>query len=119
MSYCRWSSDNFKSDVYVYESCHGGFDIHIASNRIVSELPEPPSINLEAEEFEKQHKAHHLALEQAERENIDLPHAGESLNEATAGETAARLLQLRYYGYYVPQYAIDALMAEHEEDTAA
>jgi hypothetical protein len=32
MSYCRWSSDNWKSDVYVYEG-DVGYVIHVASRR--------------------------------------------------------------------------------------
>ena len=28
MSYCRWSCDGFKSDVYVYES-DAGYEIHV------------------------------------------------------------------------------------------
>lgn len=33
MSYCRWSSDNFRCDVYVYESVHGGWETHMAGRR--------------------------------------------------------------------------------------
>jgi len=33
MSYCRWSSDNWMSDVYVYESCFDKFVIHVAGRR--------------------------------------------------------------------------------------
>ena len=35
MSYCRWSSDDFQCDVYVYESVAGGFVTHVAANRVV------------------------------------------------------------------------------------
>ena len=37
MSYCRWSTDNFKCDLYCYEDVNGGFTTHVASNR-----PSPP-----------------------------------------------------------------------------
>lgn len=38
MSYCRFSSDNWKSNVYAYESVEG-FEVYVASHRIVDELP--------------------------------------------------------------------------------
>ena len=45
MSYCRWSSDDFQSDVYVYEDCRGPWVVHVAGRRHVislSGLPEVP-----------------------------------------------------------------------------
>lgn len=42
MSYCRFSSDNFKSDVYVYESVDDCFYTHVAGNRLI--LPPFPEI---------------------------------------------------------------------------
>lgn len=33
MSYCRFSSDNWKSDVYVYEDVGGGWTTHVAMRR--------------------------------------------------------------------------------------
>jgi|WetSurMetagenome_2_1015567.scaffolds.fasta_scaffold148707_3 hypothetical protein len=33
MSYCRFSSDNFNCDLYIYEDVSGGFTTHVASNR--------------------------------------------------------------------------------------
>lgn len=35
MSYCRWSSDNFKSDVYAYEHYDGGFCIHVRRSKLM------------------------------------------------------------------------------------
>ena len=33
MSYCRFSCDDGKSDVYCYEDCEGGFTSHIGADR--------------------------------------------------------------------------------------
>ena len=33
MSYCRWSSDGFKSDVYVYADVAGGFTCHVTDGK--------------------------------------------------------------------------------------
>ena len=43
---------------------------------------------------------------------IGLPEDGETFNDATAEDCAARLEYLRALGYRVPQYAIDALREE-------
>ncbi len=40
MSYCRFSSEHWTSDVYVYESCRG-FVIHVAEARHTSSEPYP------------------------------------------------------------------------------
>jgi hypothetical protein len=40
MSYCRWSSDHFECDVYVYEDCGGGWTTHVAGRRQKNKLPD-------------------------------------------------------------------------------
>lgn len=40
MSYCRWSSDHFECDVYVYESVSGGWTTHVAGRRRKTPLPD-------------------------------------------------------------------------------
>ena len=40
MSYCRWSSDHFECDVYVYEDCSGGWTTHVAGRRRKNKLPD-------------------------------------------------------------------------------
>ena len=42
MSYCRWSSMNWKCDVYVYADVSGGYTTHVAGNRRA--LPPMPDI---------------------------------------------------------------------------
>lgn len=42
MSYCRWSSDNWRCDVYVYQDTNGGWTTHVAGRRHV--LPPIPDI---------------------------------------------------------------------------
>lgn len=43
MSYCRWSSDNWRCDVYVYESCSGGWLTHVAGQkRVLPPIPDLP-----------------------------------------------------------------------------
>jgi hypothetical protein len=115
MSYCRWSSDDSQCDVYVYEDCAGGFTTHVAGRRRVFKEPLPPVVpmdeELKDEYFERYGKVNKM-VDEAELVDIDLPYAGESFNDDTAGECADRLEELRGIGYIVPQYAIDALREE-------
>lgn len=123
MSYCRWSSDQFQSDIYCYESDRG-YEIHIAARRAVSDQPRPAR-QCEGVSFDDPRwvelsladwKAISAWLDAARREEIQLPHAGETFIEDTPGECADHLRHLRELGYYVPQHAIDALDEEAAEE---
>jgi hypothetical protein len=123
MSYCRWSSDDFDCDVYVYESVGGGWTTHIANNRAVfdrSALPPPVPLGAEYTKdeltaFAERYRQLVDAVGTADRVPIGLPHDGATFSDPTPGECAKRLVWLRDAGYQVPQYAIDDLLAEHEE----
>lgn len=119
MSYCRWSSDDFQCDVYAYESVHGGFMVHVASNRVVFSEPLPEIVPLEMErlsEFVARHQKVMAMVGAAERRKIGLPHDGADFCECSASACADRLECLRAMGYTVPQYAIDCLRNEATED---
>lgn len=125
MSYCRWSSDQFRSDIYCYESNHG-FVIHVAANRLVSDQPRPEcqasNVSIDDPRWVELSMNDWSAIcawaDAARPEPITLEHAGEQFVEATAGECADRLRQLRELGYHVPQYALDALDEEAGEAVA-
>lgn len=116
MSYCRWSSDNWKSDVYVYGDVSGGITCHVAGNRIVGDIPEVPAIgSVSEEEWRKAMQASREYMDKAAHVAIGLSLDGKSFNEPDEAAMAARLLQLRAEGYSVPQHAIDALLEEAAE----
>jgi hypothetical protein len=124
MSYCRWSSDDFQCDVYVYESAHG-WETHVAGQRPVLDvaaLPPAPSRTPDGQfdvaAWMVRHHAVMAQLDGCERRPIGLPHDGESFTDATPGECADRLEALRALGYNVPQGAIDALREEAEDVVA-
>jgi len=113
MSYCRWSSDDFKSDIYAYET-DGGYEILVADNRVVGECPHldwstPKSF---VESGQKQREF----LATCERTKIGLPFDGGSFFLQTAQEFRDKLLELRSIGYYVPQEAIDRINEEIQEE---
>jgi hypothetical protein len=102
MSYCRFSSDNFKSDVYVYAHIAGGFMTHVAANRIVGGIP--PDVAYRD-----------FMAEPPEREPIGGPHDGESFATDSIEETIELLRDLQSKGYHVPTHAFERLNNELEE----
>ncbi|MES2973336.1 MAG: hypothetical protein V4757_06990 [Pseudomonadota bacterium] len=141
MSYCRFSSDNWMCDVYVYEDVSGGWTTHVAGRRsVIPPIPDLPIMwgvglagqwDKEARRFVyasrwqalqarlifgfKAFWSHHLHMRS--RELIPLrpiggKHDGETFNSADPFECAELLVYLRHHGYKVPQYAIDALREE-------
>lgn len=121
MSYCRWSSDGFKCDVYVYEDVSGGWTCHVASRKVVNfhEAPPQPGFILEEdkEEWMVKHRAYmHWLENDAIRENIGLEFDGRTFNTDTATEMGNSLHMLKEMGYQVPQYAIDSLWEEGLEN---
>lgn len=133
MAYARFSSDDCRSDVYVYESVHGGFVTHVATKRLeLSEpLPEPvqllplpeadPSVTQEqwdrrADEYLARHRHVQQVVSRSELAPIGLPHDGETFVHATAAESADHLERLRALGYHVPEFAIRALREEDSDD---
>ena len=131
MSYCRWSSDGMKCDVYVYEHYTDGYVCHIASRKIVNlhEAPHCPSwfdyptdedsrlSDESIQDFMVKHRAwmdwlHHHAT----REDIGLEFDGKTFSHDSATSMANDLYILKQMGYQVPQYAIDALYEEGKEN---
>jgi hypothetical protein len=120
MSYCRFSSDDFSCDVYVYvyADVAGGWTTHVAGNRPVGDIPKElpfPQPGEDVQAWLASHKAQHEWLMACERAPIGLPHDGETFNDPTPATCRDRLIALRALGYVVPQYAIDELDEEARE----
>jgi hypothetical protein len=121
MSYCRWSSDDYTCDVYVYEDVSSGWTTHVASNRVVwdDRRPAPVPFDTSSDEafkrwFGRGREVMDL-LDVMPRREIGLPHDGETFSDDTPGECAETLLMLKSLGYNVPQDAIDALRDEQSD----
>jgi hypothetical protein len=145
MSYCRWSSNHFECDVYVYEDVSGGWTTHVAGRRRKNKLPDhikamyPNWSELdavdrymsakEAEGVWIKSQPHTIVvgknskgedvpmyfLADSEYEPLPEPEAGQSYSDASPGQCADRLELLRSKGFSVPQSAIDALREEQAE----
>lgn len=121
MSYCRWSSEGFRCDVYVYESTNG-WVTHVAGRRRepIGD-PCPRIVWTDAEELKRTYDAQHAWLKDENEGKlwrwVDVPdpYAGETYNDASPGECADRLEALKAAGLVVPQYVIDSLREEQAE----
>jgi hypothetical protein len=122
MSYCRWSSDDYQCDVYVYEDVGGGWTTWVAgrTRRLREGVSFPPPVDSESDFagwFERMRAVGRMVDSDHEGllwDWVDLPDLpeGDHFNDATPGECADRLEWLRERGFSVPQYAIDALREE-------
>lgn len=120
MSYARFSTDNFRSDVYVYLSARG-WVIHVAANKVVLpdgvEVPDVTAQTLDGTEEAAQKVTALWAgrteiLQNATHEPIGGGYDGQEFVLSTADECLAILRKLGAKGYYVPQSALDKLEEE-------
>ena len=116
MAYCRWSTDDFQCDVYVYADVNGGYTTHLAKTRYVFQEPLPEEVPFDAKhipEFMERHKKVMEMCAAAKFEPIELPHAGECFNLDKEG-TVALLEKLRGLGYRFPANTIQAIQEDEE-----
>jgi hypothetical protein len=131
MSVCRWSSDDFQCDVYVWADVYGGYCTEVASNHVewLVELPPPVHVPVGAADSEERHAWATAHIERwtavgkllddestHRRVAIPEPEGGRSYQHDTAGECADNLERLRALGINVPQSAIDALRLTHADE---
>lgn len=114
MSYCRWSTDDFQCDLYVYGDVCGGYTTHVAGNRPVYDEPLPPVVDFHERPDEWMDRRGEVMrmVDAAKREPIGLPHDGWTFNDSTLQGLLERLLALREVGYRFPDYVLDDVRAE-------
>ena len=100
MSYCRWSSMDFKCDLYVYEA-DDGITIHVASNRVVGDVPAIDWSS--AELLYSTYKAQMEFLDTTEREPIGLQYDGESWYGLSIDAACTIVDMLEQEGYTLPE----------------
>lgn len=118
MSYCRWSTDDFQCDLYVYESVGDFWSTNVAYRRYVFSEPLPPQVELDGNNVTEWYARYQKVmnrLHETELVVIDLPHAGESFADDTPGECADRLESLKQLGYRFPDDVIAELRQEEFE----
>lgn len=120
MSYCRWSSDKFKSDVYVYEDVLGGYMVHTCNHKYVFHPDHPyPSfpLNTSRDNLKEYLRQYRSAMDNAELVEMKsaTDYLGKTWNFPTLRETIDFLLCLRSNGLHVPDVAIEVMEQEIEE----
>ena len=142
MSYCRWSSMDFKCDLYVYEHVGGFWQAHVATRR---RKGSPPVSSIEVmnalrEGMEKadgrgnynwksdEAREKHRRLNTAYQDWLDCgddddawdilpePSTGSDFVTVTPGEMAEKLKALRAEGFMIPDLAIEELEEEQAEE---
>ena len=118
MAYCRFSSDDYRCDVYCYEG-ESGFVVHVASRKHVSDEPFPWTPgnfwNLLPEEMMDILNRQREWLDRARLEPLGLAYDGETFSCDTPGETAETLTMLGEAGYRVPPIVVETLLDEEKE----
>jgi hypothetical protein len=122
MSYCRFSSDNWRSDLYVWGGADG-IVVCVAGNRRMGPLmndfwPTDWGNDAQVKMWAKSHQAQMAALESCSTVFIDHPESGAMDTYADARDALERLVYLRNEGFHVPQFALDRLAEEALEEEA-
>jgi len=118
MAYARFSSDGWRSDVYVYEDDAGLFNVYVAQDRIV--VPDgvwPPSIKDydDMDKFSADMVAYMSMAHDFERKRKTEPFSGENFIFGAPGECADFLEELASVGHYIPDGVIESLREEEDE----
>jgi hypothetical protein len=114
MSICRWSSNNWDCDLYCYEDYCGGITTHVASNRIVGDIPRLPLMPIgkdsQSDEWKQwfaAYKEQSDFIDKAEYTLIGLRYDGESFSDYSWESFLERITNLRNIGYHVPDFVFD------------
>jgi len=117
MSYCRFSTDDYTCDLYVYDDAGGGVTVHVAGSRYLYRREDlPPVVPLTdatIPQWTERHRRVSQLVEKAERVRITLPHAGESRYNLDPEDAVAFLRELQDLGYHFPAAVIAAIEDEH------
>ena len=114
MSYCRWSSDDWKCDLYCYHSICGNYITHVAARRHV-DVPVNPYRPTETN-YWLYHQKQMKFLNSAEMQDIGLPYDGEHFSDPDLISFLERVNCLKEARYHVPFYVLEAIELELEEE---
>lgn len=109
MSYCRFSSDNWRSDVYCYEN-KDGYVTHVARSRLTDVIP--PLLPFDDPNWLTSYQTRGKAIECSSRYVIGLEYDGETFCDDSLSALLERLQMLRAAGYHVPESALEEIRDE-------
>jgi len=113
MSYCRFSTDDFNYDVYVYQS-ERGYVVHIAENRYVFDRSLLPKVTLKStqEEHYERNKLLSQLVANSERVKIGLEYDGQTFTFGDLDQLYYFLIKLYMKGYNIPNSCFDNIEFE-------
>ena len=118
MSFCRFSSDDYRSDFYAFESGEG-YELYVARNRI--DWDPPPSamteeaLQLPTGEWTEMHRIYMDALNTAPRELINHPAAGAHFLFDSLRQLRDKIAELSEQGLHAPDWLLPELDLELRE----
>ena len=103
MSFCRFSSHDFRCDFYAYESLHG-FELHVAALRVEWDPPPSPLTNLQLppDEWQDLYHRYHQAYNAAPKHRIDHPEAGSCHTLPSLQDLRDKIADLVSQGFQAP-----------------
>lgn len=113
MSYCRWSSNNWDCDLYCYQGADNIYITHVATNRIVGDVPKVPILlTIPTDKWVELHRKQMDFLETAKRKNIGLPYDGETFEDKDLQSFLNTVEHLKETGYHVPDFVMETIKEE-------
>ena len=112
MSYCRWSSDDWKCDLYCYHSVCGNYITHIARLKH-NDVPVNPH-KFPNNEWFSFHQEQMEFLNTAELTEIGLPYDGMHFSDDDLISFLERVNCLKEAGYHVPFFVLESIELELE-----
>jgi len=110
MSYCRWSTNSYRSDVFCYRS-DLGFETHVAVLRRVLpdgvHAPDKSLLQRDAHRYDEELLAFAASVDLAPRVPIGLDHDGAVFIDSSEDAMFERIAHLADVGYRVPADVLD------------
>lgn len=119
MSYCRFSSNDFDCDLYVYADVGGGITTHVAGIRFESDTERPRLPDLRSDtipEYLLRNKELTEWIKNARRVKIELPYAGTSFYNQHKELALENLRTLKELGYHMPDWLITAIEEDFNDE---
>ena len=119
MSYCRFSTDDYECDLYVYDDTNGGITIHVARVRRVLKEPLPPKIKMTPDNISKWMERNSQVikiLEEADLVKIGLDFDGQSFYGLERDQAADLIEALINLGYRAPTWLVQAVRQDTDND---
>ena len=115
MSYCRFSSNDYQCDIYVYHDVGGGITVHVAGTRVMYQEPLPKPVPFSEDriqEWLKRNQEVERMFEMSPHEDIVAEHAGESFYGLSEEGAVGLIRKLQGLGYRIPEGVVEALQED-------